>query len=71
MANDKENLVMGKVIEALPNALFRVQLLDGEVETLAYLSGKMRINKIKVIVGDKVTVLPDIYGGKARIVKRN
>jgi translation initiation factor IF-1 len=71
MANDKENLVMGKVIEALPNALFRVRLLDGEVEALAYLSGKMRINKIKVIVGDKVTVLPDIYGGKARIVKRN
>jgi translation initiation factor IF-1 len=71
MANDKENLVIGKVIEALPNALFRVQLLDGEAETLAYLSGKMRINKIKVIVGDKVTILPDIYGGKARIVKRN
>jgi translation initiation factor IF-1 len=70
MATDKENLVMGRVTECLPNALFRVQI-EGGKETLAYLAGKMRIHKIKVLVGDKVTLLPEPTGGKARIVKRN
>lgn len=70
MAHNKEDLVVGVVTESLPNALFRIELPTGK-ESLAYLSGKMRINKIKVLVGDKVTVLPDPYGGKSRIVKRN
>lgn len=69
MATDKENLVLGQVTECLPNALFRVQV--GNKEHLAYLAGKMRIHKIKVLVGDKVTILPEPTGGKARIVKRN
>lgn len=68
--SDKENLVYGTVEEALPNALFRV-LLDGDEETtLAYLAGKMRRYRIRVLVGDKVAVVPDPYGGKARITKR-
>lgn len=57
------------VTEALPNALFRVTLEDGR-EVLAYLAGKMRIHKIKVLIGDKVELVIDPYGGKARIVKR-
>lgn len=68
--SDKENLVYGTIEEALPNALFRV-LLDGDEETtLAYLAGKMRRYRIRVLVGDKVAVVPDPYGGKARITKR-
>ena len=68
--SDKENLVYGTVEEALPNALFRV-LLDGDEETtLAYLAGKMRRYRIRVLVGDKVAVVLDPYGGKARITKR-
>jgi translation initiation factor IF-1 len=66
----KDNLIYGTVEEALPNALFRV-LLDGEEKPiLAYLAGKMRKFKIRVLVGDRVGVVPEPYGGKARIAKR-
>ena len=68
--SDKENLVYGIVEEALPNALFRVLLDDDEEPTLAYLAGKMRKFRIRVLVGDKVAVVKDPYGGKARITKR-
>lgn len=61
--------VGGQVLEALPNTLFRVQLESGEL-ILAYLAGKMRMNRIKVLVGDKVMVVLDPYGGKGRIVRR-
>ena len=68
--SDKENLVYGTVEEALPNALFRV-LIDGDqTPTLAYLAGKMRKFKIRVLVGDRVAVVPEPYGGKGRITKR-
>ncbi len=69
---DKDNLVEGVVVEALPNILFRVKLASQpeDKEILAYLAGKMRINRIRVLVGDRVTLLLDPYGGKARIVKR-
>jgi len=59
----------GVVLEALPNTLFRVERADGTV-TLAYLSGKMRLNRIRVLIGDKVEMEMDPYGGKARIVRR-
>ncbi len=65
----KENLVMGTITEALPNTLFRVQTEDGQ-EVLAYLAGKMRIHRIKVLIGDKVALDDNPYGGKLRIVKR-
>ena len=69
-ANEKENLVYGTVEEALPNALFRV-LIDGETEPkIAYLAGKMRKFRIRVLVGDKVAIVPEPYGGKGRITKR-
>ncbi len=67
--NEKDGgLVSGVVIEALPNTLFRVKLDDTEI--LAYLAGKMRLHRIKVLVGDKVKVKLDPYGGKGRIVRR-
>ncbi|HUO50766.1 MAG TPA: translation initiation factor IF-1 [Candidatus Paceibacterota bacterium] len=62
-------LVEGIVDEALPNTLFRVKLDSGEVQ-LAYLAGKMRLHRIKVLVGDRVQLQLDPYGGRARIVRR-
>lgn len=67
---ERQETIVGIVTEALPNALFRVRLKDQEKESLAYLSGKMRLNRIKVIIGDSVEVLLDPYGGKGRIVRR-
>lgn len=61
--------VQGTVEEALPNTLFKVTLDSGETN-LAYLAGKMRLHRIKVLVGDKVLVKIDPYGGRGRIVKR-
>ena len=52
-----------EVIEALPDTLFKLRLPDGG-EMLAYLSGKMRMNRIRVLIGDKVIVQKDSYGGK-------
>lgn len=66
----------GVITEALPSTLFRVLLEENKEETeepkeiLAYLSGKMRMHRIKVLIGDKVEVVLDSYGGKGRIVKR-
>ncbi len=62
-------LVEGVVEEALPNTLFRVKTNEGQT-LLAYLAGKMRLHRIKVLVGDKVTLQLDPYGGRARIIRR-
>ncbi len=60
----------GRVIEALPNAFFKVQLADGR-EIMGFLSGKMRMNKITILPGDKVTVEMTPYDeSKGRIVYR-
>jgi translation initiation factor IF-1 len=48
--------VDGTVIEALPNAWFRVLLADGEHTVLAHLSGKVRMNFVRIVPGDKVRV---------------
>jgi len=69
-SQDKDNLVYGTVEEALPNALFRVLMDDTKETHLAYLAGKMRKYRIRVLVGDKVAIVPDTYGGKGRITKR-
>ena len=61
--------VTGTVIEALPNTNFRIQLEDGR-EVLAYLAGKMRLNYIKVMIGDKVTLELSPDGKRGRIVRR-
>lgn len=62
--------VQGTVLEALPNTLFRVSLEDTKEEILAYLAGKMRLHRIKVLIGDKVEVMLDPYGGRGRITRR-
>lgn len=61
----------GIVLETLPNLQYRIKL-DSNKEIIAHTSGKMKINKIKVIIGDKVEVVIDPYGGHAtnRIIKR-
>jgi len=68
MAEEHEDIT-GTVIEALPNTMFKVELDTGSTQ-IAYLSGKMRIHRIKVLVGDRVSVRIDPYGGKGRVVKR-
>ncbi len=68
--NEKDLEVRGVVTEALPNTLFRVKLDSTNEEVLAYLSGKMRMHRIKVLLGDKVSLKKDPYGGKGRITKR-
>ncbi|OIP77237.1 MAG: hypothetical protein AUK16_02260 [Parcubacteria group bacterium CG2_30_44_11] len=70
MDQSQETLVYGTVEEALPNALFRVVLDETNELVLAYLAGKMRRFRIRVLVGDKVAIVPEPYGGKGRITKR-
>ena len=60
----------GTVLEAFPNALFKVNLDHGKGELLSYLAGKLRLNRIKILVGDRVEVVLDEYGGKGRIIRR-
>lgn len=59
----------GLIIEALPDTTFKVQLEDGR-EILAYLAGKMRINYIRVMIGDKVSIELSPDGTRGRIVRR-
>ena len=68
--NKKDTAVGAQVLEALPNTFFKVKRDDTGEEMLTYLSGKMRLHRIRVMVGDRVTVEIDPYGGKGRIVKR-
>ena len=74
METKKELERTGVVVESLPNIMFKVKLDDtstGEGEViLSYLSGKMRLHRIRVLVGDKVLLELEPYGGKARIIKR-
>ena len=68
----KEDLIEfdGKVIEVLPNSMFRVELENGHI-VLAHISGKMRKNHIKVLLSDKVKVEMTPYDlTKGRISSR-
>jgi translation initiation factor IF-1 len=60
----------GVIVESLPNIMFRVRIDNTDEEILSYLSGKMRLHRIRVLVGDKVILELEPYGGKARIIKR-
>ncbi len=68
--NKKDTSITAIVTEALPNTLFRVKRDDTGEEMLTYLSGKMRLHRIRVLIGDKVVVEIEPYGGKGRITKR-
>ncbi|MEW6327450.1 MAG: translation initiation factor IF-1 [Thermodesulfobacteriota bacterium] len=62
--------VEGKVVETLPNAMFRVELENGH-RILAHISGKMRMHFIKILPGDKVTVELSPYDlTRGRIIYR-
>ena len=68
----KENVVEfeGIVTEALPNATFKVKLPNGHIIT-AHISGKLRLNYIRILPGDKVTVEVSVYDlSKGRITWR-
>ena len=61
----------GKVIEKLPNAMFQVELENGH-QVLAHISGKLRMNYIRILPGDRVTVEISPYDlSKGRITWRN
>ena len=63
--------VEGTVLEKLPNAMFQVQLENG-LEILAHLSGKLRMNYIRILPGDKVTIEMSPYDlTKGRIIWRD
>jgi len=70
MAKEDAIVVEGKVIEPLPNAMFRVELDNGH-KVLAHISGKMRMHFIKILPGDKVTVELSPYDlTRGRIIYR-
>ena len=70
MAKQKSIEQEGKIIEALSNAMFRVELENGHVVT-AHISGKMRLHYIKLLTGDKVKLEMSPYDlTKARITFR-
>ena len=63
--------VEGKVLEALPNAMFKVELENGHI-VLAHISGKLRMNYIRILPGDKVTLEMSPYDlSKGRIIWRD
>lgn len=71
-SSKKQNTIQktGQVTETLPGTLFRVQLEDGN-EILAHLAGRLRMHRIKILPGDKVTVEMTPYDqSKGRIVYR-
>ncbi len=70
MAKDDVIEVDGKVIEALPNAMFRVELENKHI-VLCHISGKMRMHYIKILLGDKVKLELTPYSlDKGRITLR-
>ncbi len=70
MEKEESIEVQGKIVETLPNAMFRVELENGQI-ILAYISGKMRMHFIKILPGDKVLVEISPYDlTKGRITYR-
>ena len=70
MSKEETIQVEGKVIEPLPNAMFRVELDNGH-KVLAHVSGKMRMHFIRILPGDKVTIELSPYDlTRGRIVYR-
>jgi len=71
MSNKEEPItVEGKVLETLPNAMFRVELAKGH-KVLGHVSGKMRMNFIRILPGDTVTLELSPYDlSRGRIIRR-
>ncbi len=71
MAKSEAIEVEGVVLEKLPNAMFKVEIEGGHV-ILAHISGKLRMNYIKILPGDKVTLALSPYElSKGRIIWRD
>ncbi len=71
MGKDDVIEIEGKVVEALPNTMFKVELENGH-KIIAHISGKLRMNFIKILVGDTVTVEVSAYDlTKGRITWRS
>lgn len=71
MKSDSTLKVTGQVIDVLPNATFKVKLESGQT-VLAYISGKMRQNEIRILLGDSVDVEMSVYDlTKGRITRRH
>ena len=71
MAKDDVLELEGKVVETLPNAMFKVELENGH-QVLAHISGKLRMNFIKILPGDKVTLEMSPYDlSRGRITWRS
>ena len=71
MAKEETISMEGKVQEILPNAMFRVLLDNVNIEVIGYLSGKMRTNNIKVLLGDRVAMEFSPYDlTRGRITRR-
>ena len=63
--------IEGVVVEKLPNAMFKVELENGH-QVLAHISGKLRMNYIRILPGDKVTIVLSPYDlSKGRIIWRD
>ena len=69
MIDNKKPTFNGTVVEALPNTTFKVKI-DNDTEILAHLSGRMRLNFIRVLVGDRVEVELAIDKRRGRIIRR-
>jgi len=70
MAKEEKIVVKGKVLEALPNTMFRVEIESGH-KVLAHLSGRMRMHYIKILPGDRVKVELSPYDlTRGRIIYR-
>ncbi len=65
-----EPTVRGQITEVLPNALYRVKLENGNL-IVAYLAGRLKINRIRVMAGDSVSLVLSPDGLKGRITYRN
>lgn len=71
MSKEETIQLQGEIVETLPNATFKVKLENGHV-VLGYISGKMRMNYIRILPGDKVTVDMTPYDlSKGRITFRS
>jgi translation initiation factor IF-1 len=71
MTKEEKLIVDGKILETLPNAVFRVELVESGHVILAHICGKMRIHYIKILLGDKVKVELSPYDlTRGRIIYR-
>ena len=72
MSKDNVFELKGKILEVLPNSMFRVKLEENDHVLLAYSSGKIKQNRIKILTGDIVTVEVSAYDlSKGRVTYRH